>query len=58
MLAPAPMPMTGTVVSGMTSSVTECGTASITTQKQPASCSASRPSTTWKAVSALRPCTR
>ena len=53
---PAPMPITGTCISGMTSAETADGIASKTIEKQPASCSASASRAIRAASVALRPC--
>ena len=52
---PAPMPITGTSISPISSSVTALGIASKTIAKQPASCSASASAAMRAAARALRP---
>jgi hypothetical protein len=52
------MPITGTSIWPMMTSVTSAGIASNTIEKQPAPCSSSASSSTARARSAVRPCAR
>ena len=56
MASPAPIPITGTSMCGISASATAAGTASKTIAKQPAACSASASRAICAADSAVRPC--